>query len=105
MMRKFLITCFALCFAGAALAADVGGVKLADKAAVGGQELVLNGAGIWHFDQIAAWKARDIAEIDARLGAFKGRITRDAWVPQARALVAMGAPPQQKPPPTRKARP
>ena len=66
---------------------------------------VLNGAGIWHFDQIAAWKARDIAEIDARLGAFKGRITRDAWVRQARALVAMGAPAQQKPPPTRKARP
>ena len=28
------------------LAADVGGVKLADKATVGGQELVLNGAGI-----------------------------------------------------------
>mgnify|MGYP006317641197 CR=1 FL=1 len=46
MMRKFLITCFALCFAGAAFAADLGGVKLADKAAVGGQELVLNGAGI-----------------------------------------------------------
>ena len=46
MMRKFLITCFALCFAGAALAADVGGVKLTDKATVGGQELALNGAGI-----------------------------------------------------------
>ena len=46
MMRKFLITCFALCFAGAALAADVGGVKLAEKATVGGQELALNGAGI-----------------------------------------------------------
>ena len=46
MMRKFLMTCFALCFAGVAFGADVGGVKLADKAAVGGQELVLNGAGI-----------------------------------------------------------
>ena len=46
MMRKLLITCFALCIAGAAFAADLGGVKLADKAAVGGQELVLNGAGI-----------------------------------------------------------
>ncbi len=32
-------------FAGAALAADVGGVKLDDKVSVGGQELVLNGAG------------------------------------------------------------
>jgi long-chain acyl-CoA synthetase len=29
-----------------ALAAEVGGVKLGDKATVGGQELVLNGAGI-----------------------------------------------------------
>jgi len=45
-MRKLLIVCFAMCFAGSAMAADVGGVKLADKAAVGGQELVLNGAGI-----------------------------------------------------------
>jgi long-chain acyl-CoA synthetase len=32
--------------AGVALAAEVGGVKLGDKATVGGQELVLNGAGI-----------------------------------------------------------
>src|SRR5437762_13504345 len=37
---------FALMFACAAIAADVGGVKLDDKARVGGQELVLNGAGI-----------------------------------------------------------
>jgi len=46
MMHKFLITCFAMCFAGVAFGADVGGVKLADKVAVGGQDLVLNGAGI-----------------------------------------------------------
>ena len=31
---------------GSRLAADVGGVKLDDKMSVGGQELVLNGAGI-----------------------------------------------------------
>ena len=46
MLRKWSI---ALCLAvtsSAPLAAEVGGVKLADKAAVGGQELVLNGAGI-----------------------------------------------------------
>ena len=36
---------FALC-AGVATAAEVGGVKLDDKASVGGQELVLNGAGV-----------------------------------------------------------
>jgi long-chain acyl-CoA synthetase len=32
--------------AGVASAAEVGGVKLAEKATVGGQELVLNGAGV-----------------------------------------------------------
>ena len=36
MLHKFLITCFAMCFAGVAFGADVGGVKLADKVAVGG---------------------------------------------------------------------
>ena len=41
------ITAIALAIAaGVALAAEVGGVKLEDKASVGGQELVLNGAGI-----------------------------------------------------------
>jgi long-chain acyl-CoA synthetase len=46
MLHKFLIACFAVCFAGVASGAEVGGVKLADKATVAGQELVLNGAGI-----------------------------------------------------------
>jgi long-chain acyl-CoA synthetase len=46
MLHKFLIACFAMCFAGVTLGAEVGGVKLADKVAVGGQDLVLNGAGI-----------------------------------------------------------
>jgi long-chain acyl-CoA synthetase len=36
----------AFAFAAAAHAAEVGGVKLADKVSVGGQELVLNGAGV-----------------------------------------------------------
>src|SRR5947207_14460932 len=36
----------ALTISFGALAADVGGVKLDGKASVGGQELVLNGAGI-----------------------------------------------------------
>ena len=45
-MGKPLIAVLAALFAAAAFAADVGGVKLADKASVGGQELVLNGAGI-----------------------------------------------------------
>jgi long-chain acyl-CoA synthetase len=46
MMRRLLIVVLGLCFAAPALAAEVGGVKLADKVAVSGQDLVLNGAGI-----------------------------------------------------------
>lgn len=49
-------------------------------------ERLLNEVGVWHFDQIAGWKAKDIAFVDAKLKTFKGRITRDGWVKQARAL-------------------
>lgn len=53
-------------------------------------EALLNEVGVWHFDQIAAWKAKDIAHVDERLVGFRGRITRDEWVKQARALAAGG---------------
>ena len=43
--------------------------------------------GVTRFEQIAAWTDADIAAIDAKLGAFAGRPTRDAWVEQARLLV------------------
>jgi len=46
MLRKIAFTMLALLFAVPALAAEVGGVKLDDKTSVGGQDLVLNGAGI-----------------------------------------------------------
>jgi len=46
MRRKFLLACLSTLLALPALAAEVGGVKLDDKATVGGKELVLNGAGI-----------------------------------------------------------
>ena len=46
MIRTFVSALVALLFAGAAMAAEVAGVKLDDKASVGGQELVLNGAGL-----------------------------------------------------------
>ncbi len=46
MMRTVLIALLALCFGAPSPAAEVGGVKLDDKVAVGGQDLVLNGAGI-----------------------------------------------------------
>lgn len=44
--------------------------------------------GITTFAQIAAWSDADVERIDAQLGRFKGRITRDQWIEQARLLSA-----------------
>lgn len=44
--------------------------------------------GVTSFAQIASWSDEDVAEIDAKLGRFSGRITRDQWVMQARLLAA-----------------
>lgn len=44
---------------------------------------LLNSLGVTRFDQIAAWTAADIEEVDGYLGNFKGRISRDNWVDQA----------------------
>jgi len=44
---------------------------------------LLNELGITRYDQIAAWDAAHIATVDAHLGTFQGRITRDGWVEQA----------------------
>lgn len=45
-MRKVTMLLAALVLAAGAQAAEVGGVKLEDKLSLGGQDLVLNGAGI-----------------------------------------------------------
>jgi predicted flap endonuclease-1-like 5' DNA nuclease len=45
----------------------------------------LNDEGISSFAQVAAWKKADIEDFDAKLN-FKGRIEREEWVPQAKAL-------------------
>lgn len=47
---------------------------------------LLHGLAITRYAQIAAWTDDDIARIDAQLGNFKGRITRDSWVEQAKFL-------------------
>jgi predicted flap endonuclease-1-like 5' DNA nuclease len=47
----------------------------------------LNGIGIYHFDQIAAWDTENIAWADSTLG-FPGRAQREEWVAQAKALDA-----------------
>ena len=45
----------------------------------------LNEIGIYHFDQIASWNEENVAWVDANV-AFPGRVKREAWVEQAKAL-------------------
>ncbi|APO67161.1 hypothetical protein IE4872_CH01517 [Rhizobium gallicum] len=52
-------------------------------------EQVLNAKGIRTFAEIAAWTDAEIAKLDAELG-FNGRIARDDWTGQAKALCAKG---------------
>ena len=46
-----------------------------------------NRAGVTSFAQIARWTREDIASFDERLN-FRGRIEREKWVEQAKALAA-----------------
>ena len=49
-------------------------------------EQMLNAMGVWHFDQVASWSAKEIAWVDERLEGFKGRAKRDEWVKQSKKL-------------------
>jgi predicted flap endonuclease-1-like 5' DNA nuclease len=49
-------------------------------------ERMLHQLGVTTFRQIAHWTEHDIDAFDAKLAEFPGRIRRDAWVVQARAL-------------------
>ncbi len=50
-------------------------------------EAELNGAGVYHFSQIASWTEKEVAWADDNLlDGFKGRISRDNWVSQAKEL-------------------
>ena len=49
---------------------------------------LLVGLGVTRYDQIAAWGETEIAAVDAHLGTFKGRITRDNWIEQAKFLAS-----------------
>ncbi|MFD3189286.1 NADH-quinone oxidoreductase subunit NuoE [Sedimentitalea sp. HM32M-2] len=51
-------------------------------------EEMLNGIGIYHFDQIAAWGPAEVAWADENLVGFKGRVSRDEWVAQAKVLAS-----------------
>lgn len=52
-------------------------------------EGILNGLGIFHFKQVAAWTQDNADWIDGYLS-FKGRIERENWIEQARTLAAEG---------------
>ena len=49
-------------------------------------EDLLNRLGFWHFRQIAAWGPDEVAWVDHNLEGFRGRVTRDEWVKQAKVL-------------------
>jgi predicted flap endonuclease-1-like 5' DNA nuclease len=53
-------------------------------------EVLCHSLGFYHFDQVANWTAAEVAWVDDNLEGFKGRVTRDRWQPQAKAIVAMG---------------
>ena len=53
-------------------------------------EELCNELGFYHFDQIAGWTAAEVAWVDENLKGFKGRVSRDNWVEQAKTLAAGG---------------
>jgi len=55
-----------------------------------GLERLLHSMGFYHFDQIAGWSAAEIAWVDENLKGFKGQVTRDAWVAQAKLFATGG---------------
>ncbi|MBK0328719.1 NADH-quinone oxidoreductase subunit E [Rhodobacteraceae bacterium F11138] len=51
-------------------------------------ESALNSIGVFHFDQIANWSPAEVVWVDQNLIGFKGRVSRDNWVDQAKSLAA-----------------
>ncbi|MDJ1007168.1 MAG: NADH:ubiquinone oxidoreductase [Paracoccaceae bacterium] len=53
-------------------------------------ENLLHSMGFYHFDQVAAWTDAEVAWVDENLEGFKGRVSRDNWVEQAKLLASGG---------------
>lgn len=51
-------------------------------------EILCHELGFYHFDQIAGWGPDEVAWVDENLAGFKGRVSRDNWVEQAKILAA-----------------
>jgi predicted flap endonuclease-1-like 5' DNA nuclease len=52
-------------------------------------EQTLNALGVYHYDQIATWRKKEVDWVDDNLK-FKGRIERDEWAKQAKVLAKGG---------------
>lgn len=50
-------------------------------------ESKLNGLGVYHFDQIAAWQDSQVNWVNSHLS-FSGRIQREEWIAQAKVFAA-----------------
>ena len=77
----------------AALSAPKGGQadNLKEIKGVGPKlEAMLNDMGFYHFEQIANWGPDEVAWVDANIKGFKGRVSRDNWVDQAKTLASGG---------------
>ena len=55
------------------------------------QQNTLYSLGIYHFDQVAAWDAANVAWVDSYLR-LRGRIVEEEWVEQAEELAREGVP-------------
>ncbi|MEM9270815.1 MAG: hypothetical protein AAGA78_17990 [Pseudomonadota bacterium] len=60
-------------------------------------EALLHRMGYFHFDQIASWSEQEVAWVDENLPGFKGRVSRDSWVEQAKQFVALDQGPDPEP--------
>jgi NADH-quinone oxidoreductase subunit E len=49
-------------------------------------EKLLHSLGFFHFDQVSKWTNEEVAWVDQNLEGFKGRVSRDEWVAQAKLL-------------------
>ena len=53
-------------------------------------EKALHASGVFHFDQVAAWKKADATWFDDNVKGANGRVMRDDWVSQAKILAKGG---------------
>ncbi|MGO4915603.1 NADH:quinone oxidoreductase [Pseudogemmobacter sp. W21_MBD1_M6] len=50
----------------------------------------LHKMGVYHFDQVAAWRKKEVEWMDDNLEGVRGRVSRDEWVKQAKVLAKGG---------------